>query len=235
MTEQVEGHHVQPLGGQGPRQRLLHPARHQLAVEQHDPVRAGAVLGVLEPVACPSRCRRRTARCARRPTWAKSSRCRRPALGRWGGETGRDRDLLRHGAARRGDDGGGRAVHALRRRGGHRLAVLRPAAARRRDDVHRRRRTPGARPAGRARPSTGHRVGRRGDAVALAAAGAAGHEAGRYPLLALPADADVADAGRTRVLAADDADLALAVGAVSAAFEGTDEVTRETGRRSGPA
>ena len=51
MAEQVEGDHVQPLGGQRPGQRLVHPARHQLAVEQHHPAVAGAVLGVLQPVA----------------------------------------------------------------------------------------------------------------------------------------------------------------------------------------
>jgi ribosomal protein S18 acetylase RimI-like enzyme len=43
---------------------------------------------------------------------------------------------------------------------------------------------------------------------------------------------EVAPLGRTRVLDADDADLALTVGAVSAAFEGTDEVTeRPVGKR----
>ena len=50
MAEQVEGDHVQPLGGQRAGQRLVHPARHQLAVEQHHPGVAGAVLGVLQPV-----------------------------------------------------------------------------------------------------------------------------------------------------------------------------------------
>jgi ribosomal protein S18 acetylase RimI-like enzyme len=60
----------------------------------------------------------------------------------------------------------------------------------------------------------------------------AGHKAGRYPLLALPTDTEVAETGRTRVLAADDADLALMVGAVSAAFSGDDEVTeRPVGNR----
>jgi ribosomal protein S18 acetylase RimI-like enzyme len=68
----------------------------------------------------------------------------------------------------------------------------------------------------------------------LAAVVEAGHTAGRYPLLALPAETEVAALGRTRVLAADDADLPLIVGAVSAAFEGTDEVTeRPVGRRPG--
>jgi ribosomal protein S18 acetylase RimI-like enzyme len=62
----------------------------------------------------------------------------------------------------------------------------------------------------------------------------AGHTAGRYPLLALPAETDVAALGRTRVLDADDADLALVVGAVSAAFEGSDDVTeRPVGKRPG--
>ena len=51
VAEQVEGDHVQALGGQRPGQRLLHPARHQQAVQQHDPRVARAVLGVLQPVA----------------------------------------------------------------------------------------------------------------------------------------------------------------------------------------
>jgi ribosomal protein S18 acetylase RimI-like enzyme len=64
------------------------------------------------------------------------------------------------------------------------------------------------------------------------AAAEAGHVAGRYPLLALPADAEVATSGRTRALAPDDPDLGWAVGAVSAAFEGADEVgERPVGRR----
>jgi ribosomal protein S18 acetylase RimI-like enzyme len=64
------------------------------------------------------------------------------------------------------------------------------------------------------------------------AAVAAGHEPGRYPLLALPAEAEVPDPGRTRGLDSDDADLGWLVGAVSAAFEGTDEVTeRPVGTR----
>ena len=50
VAEQVEGDDVQPLGGQRAGQRLVHPARHQLAVEQHHPGVAAAVLGVLEPV-----------------------------------------------------------------------------------------------------------------------------------------------------------------------------------------
>jgi GNAT superfamily N-acetyltransferase len=51
-------------------------------------------------------------------------------------------------------------------------------------------------------------------------------------LLALPAEKEVAALGRTRVLGADDGDLAMAVGAVSAAFEGTDDVTeRPVGKR----
>jgi predicted GNAT family acetyltransferase len=61
---------------------------------------------------------------------------------------------------------------------------------------------------------------------------AAGHEAGRYPLLALPQDAAVAVPAGTRVLAPDDADLGLAVGAVHAAFEGLEEVEpRAVGKR----
>ena len=64
------------------------------------------------------------------------------------------------------------------------------------------------------------------------AAAEAGHVAGRYPLLALPADTAVAAPEQTRCLAADDPDLGWAVGAISAAFEGTDEVTeRPVGRR----
>jgi ribosomal protein S18 acetylase RimI-like enzyme len=66
----------------------------------------------------------------------------------------------------------------------------------------------------------------------LPAVSAAGHEAGRYPLLALPQDTDVAPAERTRVLAPDDADLGLVVGAVSAAFDCTDDVSaKPLGRR----
>jgi ribosomal protein S18 acetylase RimI-like enzyme len=60
----------------------------------------------------------------------------------------------------------------------------------------------------------------------------AGLEAGRYPILALPADAEVAPAERTRVLAADDPDLGLEVGAITAAFAGTDDLTAgPVGRR----
>ncbi len=59
----------------------------------------------------------------------------------------------------------------------------------------------------------------------FAAAVEAGHVAGRYPLLALPEETEVAAPVRTRVLEPDDPDLGLTVGAVSAAFEGTDEVT----------
>ena len=51
VTEQVEGHHVQALLGERPGEGLLHPARHQLAVHQHDPLVAAAVLGVLQAVA----------------------------------------------------------------------------------------------------------------------------------------------------------------------------------------
>ena len=51
VAEQVEGDHVEPLGGQGTGQGLVHPARHQLAVEEHHPGVATAVLGVLEAVA----------------------------------------------------------------------------------------------------------------------------------------------------------------------------------------
>jgi GNAT superfamily N-acetyltransferase len=60
----------------------------------------------------------------------------------------------------------------------------------------------------------------------------AGHVAGRYPLLALPAETDVPAPARTRALAPDDADLGLVVGAVSAAFSGHDDVVaRPVGRR----
>ncbi|MGI8523882.1 MAG: GNAT family N-acetyltransferase, partial [Nocardioides sp.] len=52
----------------------------------------------------------------------------------------------------------------------------------------------------------------------------AGFEAGRYPLLALPEDVTVGEPTQpTRVLAPDDADLALSIGAVGAAFDGADE------------
>ncbi len=50
VAEQVEGDDVQTLGRERPRQRLVHPARHQLSGQQHHPGVAGAVLGVLEPV-----------------------------------------------------------------------------------------------------------------------------------------------------------------------------------------
>jgi len=60
----------------------------------------------------------------------------------------------------------------------------------------------------------------------------AGRTAGRYPLLALPADTDVALPEHTRVLRPDDPDLGLEVGAISAAFEGTDEVVpKPVGKR----
>jgi ribosomal protein S18 acetylase RimI-like enzyme len=61
----------------------------------------------------------------------------------------------------------------------------------------------------------------------------AGEKAGRFPLLALPADVEVTAPEQTRVLTAQDADLPRAVGAVHAAFEGTDEITdRPVGRRA---
>jgi ribosomal protein S18 acetylase RimI-like enzyme len=66
----------------------------------------------------------------------------------------------------------------------------------------------------------------------LPAVKAAGHEPGRYPLLALPHDTEVPTPEHTRALGADDADLGLAVGAVHAAFEGSDEITaRPLGKR----
>ena len=51
VPEQVEGDDVQALRGERPGQRLLHAARHQLAVEQDDPGVTRAVLGVLQTVA----------------------------------------------------------------------------------------------------------------------------------------------------------------------------------------
>lgn len=66
----------------------------------------------------------------------------------------------------------------------------------------------------------------------FAAVTAAGRTAGRYPLLALPAATRMPVPTHTRVLTPDDADLGLAVGAVAAAFGGTDEVVDEpVGRR----
>jgi len=61
----------------------------------------------------------------------------------------------------------------------------------------------------------------------LPAVSAAGHEAGCYPLLALPDDTEVAVPERIRVLTPDDPELGLAVGAVSAAFGGTDEIAAQ--------
>jgi ribosomal protein S18 acetylase RimI-like enzyme len=61
----------------------------------------------------------------------------------------------------------------------------------------------------------------------LPAVSAAGYQTGRYPLLALPADADVAVPEGTRALSADDPDLGRTVGAISAAFAGSDEVADE--------
>ncbi len=59
-----------------------------------------------------------------------------------------------------------------------------------------------------------------------------GLEPGCYPLLALPAESEVQHPEGTRVLDADAADLPMTVGAVAAAFEGTDEVAeRPVGRR----
>ena len=37
MAEQVHGDHVEALGRDRPRERLVHPAWHQLSVHQHDP------------------------------------------------------------------------------------------------------------------------------------------------------------------------------------------------------
>ena len=51
MAQQVERDDVQSLGGERACERLLHPARHQLAVQEDDPGVAAAVLGELEAVA----------------------------------------------------------------------------------------------------------------------------------------------------------------------------------------
>jgi ribosomal protein S18 acetylase RimI-like enzyme len=60
----------------------------------------------------------------------------------------------------------------------------------------------------------------------------AGLEAGRYPLLALPPEAEVEKPQGTRVLDPGASDLPRAVGAIEAAFSGTDEVAdRPVGRR----
>lgn len=60
-----------------------------------------------------------------------------------------------------------------------------------------------------------------------------GERAGRFPLLALPKETEVSEGVGTRVLAADDPDLARSVGAVHAAFTGEDEVAeRPVGRRA---
>ncbi len=72
------------------------------------------------------------------------------------------------------------------------------------------------------------------NALASAASAGVSIEVGQYPLLVLPADADVPATGEvtTRVLAPDDADLAITVGAVSAGFHGSDDVSeRPVGRR----
>ena len=51
VAEQVQGDDVEALPGDRAGQRLVHPPRHQLAVQQDDPALAGAVLGVLQAVA----------------------------------------------------------------------------------------------------------------------------------------------------------------------------------------
>jgi ribosomal protein S18 acetylase RimI-like enzyme len=61
----------------------------------------------------------------------------------------------------------------------------------------------------------------------LPAVAAAGHAAGRYPLLALASEAEVSAPERTRALSADSPELGLAVGVVHAAFEGDDEVAAQ--------
>lgn len=62
----------------------------------------------------------------------------------------------------------------------------------------------------------------------------AGEHAGRFPLLALPEETEVAAPDSTRVLGPDDPDLPLVVGAVHAAFAGEDEIAaRSVGRRPG--
>jgi len=50
MSEQVDRHYMEAVGRDRPSQWLLHPSRHQLAMDQHHPVAAGAVLGVLDTV-----------------------------------------------------------------------------------------------------------------------------------------------------------------------------------------
>jgi ribosomal protein S18 acetylase RimI-like enzyme len=61
----------------------------------------------------------------------------------------------------------------------------------------------------------------------------AGERAGRFPLLALAEETEVSEGVGTRVLAGNDPDLALSVGAVHAAFAGEDEVAeRPVGRRA---
>ena len=50
VPEQIEGHDVQSLRGQRPSQRLVHPTRHQLAVQQDHPGVAAAVLGELQAI-----------------------------------------------------------------------------------------------------------------------------------------------------------------------------------------
>ena len=51
MAEQVDGHDVGAVSGQMTREVLVHPTRHQLPVDEHDPAVAAAVLRVLQPVA----------------------------------------------------------------------------------------------------------------------------------------------------------------------------------------
>ncbi len=66
----------------------------------------------------------------------------------------------------------------------------------------------------------------------LPAVSSAGHQAGRYPLLALPPDTEVFVPDGTRALTPDDPDLGLVVGAVHAAFEGEDDVAaKPVGKR----
>ncbi|MEO6511346.1 MAG: GNAT family N-acetyltransferase [Nocardioides sp.] len=62
------------------------------------------------------------------------------------------------------------------------------------------------------------------DAARAATSGMPGVELGQYPLLVLPADADVPDAPDVRVLDADDPDLGPSNDVVHAAFGGSDEI-----------
>ena len=51
MAGQVEGDHAVALGGDPLGQRMVHPARHQLTMQENDDVLAVPVFRVLEPAA----------------------------------------------------------------------------------------------------------------------------------------------------------------------------------------